>query len=72
MLPGHQIWVPNSQWALVLVCCLALPFQGLAGDDGIFTSNSDLQSLLTTEAELVKGLQHYIQQEEQKINKLKK
>ncbi|XP_059084630.1 prolyl 4-hydroxylase subunit alpha-1-like [Tigriopus californicus] len=71
MFSGHQMRVPNCVWATILVSFLALPFQGLAGDDGIFTSNSDLQGLLTTEAELVKGLQHYIQQEEQKILKLK-
>ncbi len=40
--------------------------------DGIFTSNTDLQSLLYTEGELVRSLHRYLEDEEKKLQKLKR
>ena len=40
--------------------------------EGIFTSNTDLQSLLWTEKELVKSLKEYIKAEELKLEQLRK
>ena len=47
---------------------------GAAGaeNDGIFTSNADLQSVLYTEAELVRSLQRYLEDEEKKMAKVKR
>ena len=41
-------------------------------DEGIFTSNVDLQRLLRTEETIVRELHSYIKDEEQRIDKLKK
>ena len=41
-------------------------------NDGIFTSNADLQSVLYTEAELVRSLHRYLQDEERKLAKVKR
>ena len=43
-----------------------------AENDGIFTSNADLQSVLYTEAELVRSLHRYLQDEERKLAKVKR
>ena len=43
-----------------------------AENDGIFTSNADLQSVLYTEAELVRSLQRYLEDEEKKMAKVKR
>merc|ERR1712226_371836 len=40
-------------------------------NDGLFTSNIDLQDVLRTENELVRYLEDYIKQEEKKIEKLR-
>lgn len=45
---------------------------GGAENDGIFTSNADLQSVLYTEAELVRSLHRYLQDEEKKLAKVKR
>ena len=47
---------------------------GAAGaeNDGIFTSNADLQSVLYTEAELVRSLHRYLEDEEKKLAKVKR
>ena len=57
-------------WCLFVVSLLVLVS---AEEDagGIFTSNSDLQTLLWTEAELIKGMRNYIEAEESKIAQLK-
>jgi len=41
------------------------------GDDGIFTSSTDLEKLLSTEAEVVKALKDYVKVEEDRIIKVK-
>ena len=41
-------------------------------DEGIFTSNADLQLLLSTEAELVRGLRAYVEAEEAKLDRIRK
>ena len=43
-----------------------------AENDGIFTSNADLQSVLYTEAELVRSLHRYLLDEEKKLAKVKR
>ena len=40
-------------------------------DDGFFTSNADLQKLLSTEEAIMLELQEYIRNEETRIEKLK-
>ena len=40
--------------------------------EGIFTSNTDLKSLLWTDAELLRGLKSYLLAEENKLEHLKK
>ena len=42
-----------------------------SASDGLFTSSADLQDLLWTEAELVRGMREYIREEEERIAKLK-
>lgn len=42
------------------------------GNDGLFTSSSDLESLLDTEAELVRALNDYVKVEEDRIIKIKR
>ena len=42
------------------------------GNDGLFTSSSDLESLLDTEAELVRALKDYVKVEEDRIIKIKR
>ena len=42
------------------------------GSDGLFTSSSDLESLLDTEAELVRALKDYVKVEEDRIIKIKR
>ena len=39
--------------------------------DGIFTSNNDLQSLLSTEEAIMYELQEYVKNEEKRLEKLK-
>ena len=46
--------------------------QETGDDEGIFTSNVDLQRLLRTEETIVRELHSYIKDEEQRIDKLKK
>lgn len=41
-------------------------------DEGIFTSNADLQELLWTEAELVRGMREYIAEEEERLDRLRR
>ena len=43
----------------------------LDSDDGFFTSNADLQKLLSTEEAIMLELQEYIRNEETRIEKLK-
>ena len=63
---------PSHRTVLFLFLCW-IPIRAEDSiNDGIFTSNSDLQHLLWTEAEVVRGLQQYIHEEELKIEKLKK
>ena len=40
-------------------------------NDGMFTSTTDLERLLFTEAELVRALKNYVQQEEQRLVKIR-
>jgi len=39
--------------------------------DGLFTSNADLQDLLSTEAELVAQMRSYVREEEDRLERLK-
>ncbi len=58
---------------LFAIALLLSPHCSLASeDDGIFTSNADLQDLLWTEAELVRNLRTYIAEEEERIQTLKR
>ncbi len=41
-------------------------------NDGMFTSSTDLERLLSTEAELVRALKDYVEQEEDRIAKLRR
>ena len=60
--------------ATTIVSAAADADGGAAGaeNDGIFTSNADLQSVLYTEAELVRSLQRYLEDEEKKMAKVKR
>ena len=40
-------------------------------NDGMFTSTTDLERLLFTEAELVRALKNYVQLEEQRLVKIR-
>ena len=40
-------------------------------NDGMFTSTTDLERLLFTEAELVRALKNYVQKEEQRLVKIR-
>ena len=61
-----------------LFVVLLISFLGLSrassddGSDGLFTSSSDLESLLDTEAELVRALKDYVKVEEDRIIKIKR
>ena len=61
-----------------LFVVLLISFLGLCrassddGSDGLFTSSSDLESLLDTEAELVRALKDYVKVEEDRIIKIKR
>ena len=59
-----------TPFCVVLICLFVISDAG-NNDEGIFTSNTDLQNLLSTEAELVKGMHRFIAEEEAKIAKLK-
>ena len=41
-------------------------------NEGMFTSTTDIERLLSTEAELVIALKSYVQQEEQRLVKLRR
>ena len=45
---------------------------GTIESDGMFTSSTDLERLLSTEAELVRALKDYVSQEEKRLVKLRK
>ena len=49
---------------LLLLCLAAVASSAAEYEDGIFTSNADLQDLLYTESQLVAGMNRYIQEEE--------
>jgi hypothetical protein len=51
---------------------LLLPLIASQEEDGMFTSSTDLNMLLDTEAELVDKLNTYVAEEEIRIEKLKK
>ena len=78
--PSLMMW-PSSSIAFCL-CAAAVATAVSAADvdgaaaaaenDGIFTSNADLQSVLYTEAELVRSLHRYLQDEERKLAKVKR
>ena len=57
--------------APLLLLCLASVASSAEYEDGIFTSNADLQDLLYTESQLVAGMNRYIQEEEARLDKLK-
>ena len=59
--PASKIFILWTSFTLILA----------SEDDGLFTSSSDLESLLTTETELVKALKDYVQIEEDRIIKVK-
>lgn len=58
--------------AVLLISLLGLSEASSDGDDGLFTSSSDLESLLDTEAELVRALKDYVKVEEDRIIKIKR
>ena len=58
--------------AVLLISLLGLSEALSDGDDGLFTSSSDLESLLDTEAELVRALKDYVKVEEDRIIKIKR
>ena len=55
----------------VLLCTLGSSLGSEDGSDGLYTSNADLQDLLHTESELVRGMHNYIEEEERRLHKLK-
>ena len=58
--------------AVLLISLLGLSEASSDWDDGLFTSSSDLESLLDTEAELVRALKDYVKVEEDRIIKIKR
>ena len=58
----------NQVIFLLLSCIIS---RGTSNEEGIFTSNYDLQLLLETKIEVIKSLENYIEAEELKLNKLK-
>jgi hypothetical protein len=66
---GSEKW--RYQVPLLVILALSGTDASEGDNDGIFTSNTDLQNLLWTEHELVRGLKEYIEAEEAKIQRLK-
>ena len=67
--------LPSSSPFISLLLLAILASADSASDqtyEGIFTSNTDLQSVLYTEAELIKTLNLYIRAEEERLDKLRK
>ncbi len=58
--------------ALLSLLFTSTPSSSSSDSDGLFTSNADLQEVLWTEAELVRGMRGYIREEEDRIRKLKR
>jgi len=56
----------------ILSCLPLLSHQSSDSNDGLFTSSTDLQRLIVTETELVNKLNDYMQQETERLNRLRK
>ena len=57
---------------IFLVSLFGLVSASSDGTDGLFTSSTDLERLLDTEAELVRALKDYVEKEEDRIIKIKR
>merc|ERR1711976_456913 len=54
------------------MCLPILTYQSSETNEGLFTSSTDLQGLVTTETELVSKLHQYLEDEQNRLEKLKR
>ena len=65
-----DLWIIAIAFTTILLTINSSKAQ-ITENDGMFTSTTDLERLLFTEAELVRALKNYVQQEEQRLVKIR-
>ena len=61
-----------NPWIIAITSIFCFNLVKSIESEGMFTSSTDLERLLSTEAELVRALKNYLQQEEERLVKLKR
>ena len=67
-----EIKFKMNPWIIAITSIFCFNLVKSIESEGMFTSSTDLERLLSTEAELVRALKNYLQQEEERLVKLKR